>query len=74
MENNLDYKKIIKKNITISRQRSGLTQEQLANLVYISKSYMSKIEAPNSNKIPSLDVLIALSKSLSIPITALFEE
>lgn len=36
--------------------KRGLSQDELADKIAISKSYLSKIEAPNSTKAYSLEV------------------
>ncbi|MGI6227810.1 MAG: helix-turn-helix domain-containing protein [Peptococcales bacterium] len=66
-----NYKEIGKK-ISYYRKQSGLTQQDLADLVGISKSYLSKIEAPNTNKSYSLDVLFGIAEALKINIKDLF--
>ena len=38
------------KNIKKYRKQLGLSQEELANKMSISRSYLSKIEAPNREK------------------------
>jgi len=50
----------------------GITQEELALRAAISISYLTKIEAPNTNKTFSLEVLFAISDALGIQITELF--
>ena len=52
--------------IAYYRKRQGLTQEQLAEKVGISRQHMGAIEAPNMNRAISLDVLFNIATSLSI--------
>ena len=61
------YKNI---GIKISKYRikKGLTQEQLANKVGISYSYMTQIEAPNVVKKMSLEVLFDIADVLRVDI------
>lgn len=61
------YKNI---GIKISKYRiqNGLTQEQLANKVGISYSYLTQIEAPNVIKKMSLEVLFDIADILKIDI------
>lgn len=61
------YKNI---GIKISKYRvqNGLTQEQLANKVGISYSYLTQIEAPNVIKKMSLEVLFDIADILNIDI------
>ncbi|HAK74483.1 MAG TPA: transcriptional regulator [Sporomusaceae bacterium] len=52
--------------------RSGLSQDELADKIGISKSYLSKIEAPNSTKAYSLDVLFAIADGLEVDVVNFF--
>lgn len=67
------YKKIGQR-IKYYRMKKGLTQEQLADKIAISKSYLTKIEAPNCDKSFSLEVLFDISEALQIPISYLLED
>lgn len=51
------------------RQVRGLDQQQLAEKAGIARSHLSRIET-GVNK-PSLDVLLAIASSLSVPLTIL---
>lgn len=73
LNNSERYKKIGLKIADI-RTKRGLTQQQLADRIGISKSYLSKIESPNTVKSFSLDVLFSISDELDINITDLFED
>lgn len=53
------------------RNKSGLTQEELANKVGISYSYMTQIEAPKVVKKMSLEVLFDIADTLDIDIKKL---
>jgi len=66
------YKKI---GLLIKRYRKqkGFTQEQLAEKISISISYLTKIEAPNCNKSFSLEVLFEIADALQIPVVNLLE-
>jgi DNA-binding protein len=61
------YKQI---GIKISKYRNqmGLTQEDLANAVGISYSYITQIEAPNVTKKMSLEVLFDIADTLKVDI------
>lgn len=52
--------------IAYYRKRQGLTQEQLAEMVGISRQHMGAIEAPNMVRAISLDVLFNIATSLHI--------
>ena len=60
--------KIIGQNIAKYRKEKGLSQEELANGVGISYSYIIQIEAPNVVKKMSLEVLFDIAKYLEIDI------
>ena len=64
------YKEI---GIKISKYRNkqGLTQEELANEVGISYSYLTQIEAPNVVKKMSLEVLFDIANVLNIDVKEL---
>lgn len=64
------YKEI---GIKISKYRvkKGLTQEELANEVGISYSYLTQIEAPNVVKKMSLEVLFDIAEVLNIDVKEL---
>lgn len=60
------------KNIGIKiskyRNKKGLTQEELANNVGISYSYLTQIEAPNVVKKMSLEVLFDIADELNVDV------
>lgn len=62
-----EYIKIGKK-IAEYRKLKNITQEELANSVGISYSYLTQIEAPNVIKKMSLEVLFDIAKVLEIDI------
>lgn len=64
----------ISRNIKNQRQRSGLTQAQLADKVGISISYLSKIEATGCDKGLSIAVLNNIANVLNIEIVNFFKE
>lgn len=61
------YKKIGKK-IASLRKEKHLSQEELANKVGISYSYITQIEAPNVVKKMSLEVLFDIAEALEVDI------
>lgn len=68
---NLKYSKkykLIGIQIGKYRIKNGLTQEQLANKVGISYSYLTQIEAPNVVKKMSLEVLFDIAESLNVDV------
>ncbi len=52
--------------ISYYRKRKGLTQEQVADMVGISRQHMGAIEAPNMIRAISLDVLFNIAAVLEI--------
>ena len=62
--------------IAYFRKRRGLTQEQLADKVGKSWSYLAKIEANNSDTphAISLEYLFAISDVLGISVSRLFDD
>jgi transcriptional regulator with XRE-family HTH domain len=55
------------------RKSKGLSQEELAVKIGVSKSYLSKIEAPNCKKSFSLEVLFDIANALNTPIEHFFK-
>jgi len=60
----MDIKRAVGKRIKIVRQRSGLTQDQLAEQVGLSPKYISGIERGVEN--PTMDILLRLAKMLGV--------
>ena len=58
-------------NIAHYRKAAGLSQMQLAELVDISRTHMSRIE--NNDCAPSLDVVFDIADVLKVPVHKLFE-
>ena len=52
--------------ISYYRKRKGLTQEQLAESIGVSRQHMGAIEAPNMVRAVSLDVLFNIAHALEI--------
>lgn len=71
---NAEKYKNIGLKIAYYRSQKGYTQQQLADKVGISKSYLSKIESPNTNKSFSLDALFSISEELGVSIVYFFED
>ena len=60
-------------NIAYYRKHAGLTQEQLAERVGISRQHMGAIEAPNICRPISLDLLFNIAAVLEIEPARLLE-
>ena len=52
------------------RQKNGLTQEKLAELVHYSPNHISKLESARTN--PSFDLLLSIAKELNVSMHELF--
>ena len=53
-------------NISYYRKRKGITQEKLAEMIGISRSHLSAIEAPNIIKAFSIELLFNIANALEI--------
>lgn len=61
------YYRVIGLNIAYHRKIRGLTQQQLAANVGISRTHLSNIEAVNMPMSVSMEVLLIIAKELEIP-------
>jgi transcriptional regulator with XRE-family HTH domain len=59
-----ELKKLLSKNIKNTRYSLGLSQEKLAFLAGIDRTYMSEIERELAN--PSIEVLLKISNALDL--------
>lgn len=59
-------------NIAYYRKHRNLTQEQLAEMVDISRQHLGAIEAPNIIRPLSLDLLFAIANALKVEPYKLF--
>lgn len=60
--------------ISFYRKKAGLTQEDLAEKIGVSTSYIGMIEAPNISKSASLKTIYAIATALNVPPVKLFED
>ena len=60
-------------NIAFYRKKRGLTQEDLAEIVGISRTHISNIEAPKVVKSFSLEVLFKIARALNVEVEKLFQ-
>lgn len=65
-DNFLDKYREIGRRIAFYRNKRGLSQEALGEKINYSKSYISKIEASNSDVTYSLDILFAIAAGLQV--------
>jgi transcriptional regulator with XRE-family HTH domain len=71
---NVDRYRAVGQTIKAYRIKKGFTQEELADRASISISYLTKIEAPNTDKSFSLEALFAISDALDIPASRFLED
>ena len=74
----MDYKRmnelrLLGLTIAYYRRARGLTQMGLAEMVHISRTHMSNIEAPNSKTSISLNKLFDIAEALEVPVKDLFD-
>lgn len=60
-------------NVQYYRKHKGYTQEQLAELLDISRQHLGAIEAPNIVRPVSLDLLFRIADSLEIDVRKLLD-
>ncbi|QDR81390.1 helix-turn-helix domain-containing protein [Sporomusa termitida] len=65
-DNFLDKYREIGRRIAFYRTKRGLSQDALGEKINYSKSYISKIEASNSDVTYSLDILFAIAAGLQL--------
>ena len=58
-------------NVKARRKELGISQEKLALLSGVDRSYMSEIERQIAN--PSIEALLRISNALQIPVSQLLE-
>lgn len=68
------YYNIIRKNIKKYRKEKKLTQQDLADLVGISRQYITDIENENRNKHITIAILGRIADSLNISIELFFRQ
>ena len=67
----MDYSKILGENIRILRTEKGLTQEQLAEIANMHRTYIGAIERGDRNV--SLKNIVAIAEALGVKPNTLFE-
>ncbi len=60
-------------NVAYYRKLRGYTQETLAELIGISRTHLSNIEATKVDKSLSLEVLFDIADAVNVPVSRLFE-
>lgn len=65
--------KMIGLNIAYYRKLSGFSQLKLAEMVNLSRTHISNIEAPNMPTAVSMDTLLDIADALNIPARKLLD-
>ena len=65
--------KMIGLNVAYYRKLKGISQLQLAELIGLSRTHISNIEAPNMPTAVSLDTLLDIADTLNIPAKKLLD-
>jgi transcriptional regulator with XRE-family HTH domain len=68
----VDFKKIVGKQVRKLRLKAGYTQDVLSERCGIYRTYLSRIEAGSAN--PTLLVMIALASTLGVHVCELFHD
>ncbi len=68
------YYKFIRKNIKKFRLKQNLTQQDLADMIEMSREYICDIENDSRNKHLTIAVLGRISEALNIDISEFFKE
>lgn len=68
----IDFKKVVGKQVKKLRLKAGLTQDVLSERCGIYRTYLSRIEAGSAN--PTLLVMIALASTLDVHVCELFSD
>ncbi len=66
------YKNIVGQNIRQIRQKSGLTQEELANMSGLSQGYVNQLESGKRKF--TQKTLCAIAEALGLPLYSFFKE
>ena len=66
--------KIIGDNILLYRRQKGYTQEELAQRVGISTSYLGQIERGNKGKSYAMETLHSIAEALGVPMEELLKK
>jgi len=74
MDKHVEKYQMLGLNIAYYRKARGLTQEQLSDKLFISRTHLSRIEAPNVPKSFSIDVIFEIADVLGVEVAQLFEK
>lgn len=68
------YYSVLRKNVKAIRIEKGLTQQELADLTFLSREYICDIENDKRGKHPSISVIGRIADALEVDITLLFKQ
>lgn len=74
IHNNEHYYTIIRENIRKFRLSQNLTQQDLADMIEMSREYVCDIENESRNKHLTIHVLGRIAESLNVPIEMFFKK
>lgn len=66
-----NVREIVARNVRLTRQRMGISQEELADRAGVDRSYGSRIERGSAN--PSVEILAKLAEVLGVTVASLLE-
>lgn len=68
------YYSVLRRNVKAIRIEKGLTQQELADLTFLSREYICDIENDKRGKHPSISVIGRIADALEVDITLLFKQ
>ena len=68
------YYRIIRNNIIYYRKKLNITQQELADMINVSRQYITDIESKNRNKHLTIAILGRIADAMGIDITKFFSE
>lgn len=68
------YYSVLRRNVKAIRLEKGLTQQELADLTFLSREYICDIENDKRGKHPSISVIGRIADALEVDITLLFKQ
>lgn len=63
-------RELVARNVRMLRSEAGLTQQALADMVCMNRTYLSDIENVKGNA--SIDIVVKIADGLDVPVTRLF--
>ena len=74
MDKHMEKYRILGLNVAYYRKLKGYSQKRLAEELFISRTHLSRIEAPKGKKSFSIDIIFEIADVLEIGTEKLFEE